>query len=233
MIFFEDILRCTTIPDPLHQLKLTQEHALPLQRDIHLFHIHDDKLHSSLLLSSAVRIQLQFTNFRIKVKATTICPQFDDSDLTVKGCYNCPILARIHFKAHSTCESGVVYVQFQDIMIHTKAIHISTEPKEHVIKFFAEKRCYNEKICLKSSTLLQCQTVKFCLEEPSVELLQLNTNYTSVNSLQTTHTWPEWFHLPNFTSSFFMLKYIGSALFIVCIFITMFSTIITCCCRTR
>ena len=231
--FFEDTLRCHTAPDPLQQLQLSQEHALPLQRDIHLFHVQEEKLQSSLLLSSAVRIQLHFTDFKIAVKATTICPYFDDTELITTGCYNCHMLARIKFKAHSTCQAGVVTVHFQNINVHTKAIRLDVEPSVHIVKFFAETKCFKEKMCLKSASLVQCQTITFCLDEPTVELLQLNMNYTNVRTLQTSPNWSNWFQIPSLNSSFFFLKLTGSILFIICLIITTISTILTCCCRSR
>ena len=184
-------------------------------------------------MSSAVRVQIHFTDFKIAVKKTTICPQFNDVELTTNGCYTCPMLARISFKAHSTCEPGTVSVHLQEITVHMKALRLESEPTLHIVKFYTENQCYTEKLCLKSSTLIQCQTIKFCLEEPTVELMNLNTNYTTRHSMQTTQSWSNWLQLPTFNSSLFFLKFIGSALFIICLLITTISTVLTCCCRSR
>lgn len=231
--YFEDNLRCLTAPDSVARLRASQEYALPLQKHIHLFHIEDEKLKSTQLLSSAVRVQLHFRNYKIALQTSTVCPQFDEKSITVTGCYNCALLSRLSFQAHSSCQPGLVTVQLQEISVHTKAIFLSLESSEHIIKFQAERKCATEKLCLKSATLKQCNTFKYCLEEPSVELLALNTNYTRSVSLTTSSTFWDWLQLPNMGSSLFFLKLIGSALFIVCLLITTFATLITCCCRAR
>lgn len=131
--------------------------------------------------------------------------------------------------AYSTCQAGVVMIVFQEINVHTKAIRLTAEPSDFLIKFAAEKQCFHEKICLKSPTLMQCKTLNFCLNEPSVELRQLDTNYTRISSVDSTTNFFDWIRMPTLTTSVYFLKFIGSALFIVCIIITILSTLITCC----
>lgn len=82
-------------------------------------------------------------------------------------------------------------------------------------------------------TVKSVSHLKYCLGEPSVELLALNTNYTRSVSSTTSSTLWDWFQLPNIGLSLFFLKFVGSALFIICLLITTFATLITCCCRTR
>lgn len=231
--FFEDRLRCNTARDPLIELRKSQEFALPMERDMHLFHIQDGKLMSSLLISSAVRLQLHFQNYKISTKMVTVCPIIDDTPFEITGCYQCLILARIIFSAHSTCQAGVAVITFQEINVHSKAVRLSTDPTSHTIKFAGEKKCYKEKICLRAQTQVQCKQLDFCLEEPTVELLNLNTNYTIQTSVSTNDKWWSWIDIPSLGSSLFMLKLLGSSLFIICILITTFSTLITCCCRQR
>lgn len=231
--YFEDSLRCTTAPDTIERLRASQEYALPLQKHIHLFNIEDGKLQSTQLLSSAVRVQLHFNNYKIALQTSTVCPQLNEESISTKGCYNCAILARLVFKAHSSCQPGLVTVQLQQISIHTKAVYLNIEESEHTIKFHAELKCASEKLCLKSTTTTQCHTFKYCLDEPSVELLELDTNYTrTVSSMTSTNMW-DWLKLPNMNSSIFFLKLIGSALFIICLLITTFATLVTCCCKSR
>lgn len=231
--YFEDRLRCIHAPDAIARLKSTQEYALPIQRDIHLFQIQDDKLQSSLLLSSAVRVQLHFSNFQLTVQTSNVCPQMDESTVKTSGCYNCGVLARMSFTAHSSCQPGTVTIQLQQTALHTKAIYLATEPAIKIIKFHADVKCFQEKICLKSATLMQCRTLRICLDEPSVELLQLNLNYTQMQSTSTTTNLWDWFQLANIKLPMYILKLIGSALFIICLLITTFATFITCCCRSR
>lgn len=83
--FFEDRLRCNTVQDPLLQLSKSQEFLLPTERDMHLFQIRDGNLISSMLVSSAVRLQLQFHDFKINTKMVTVCPQIDDSQIEITG----------------------------------------------------------------------------------------------------------------------------------------------------
>ena len=230
--FFEDSLRCVPAPDALHRMRTSQEYSLPLQRDIHLFQIKDGQLQSTLLLSSAVRIQLHFTDYKVSVQSVTICPQFKDTEIKTSGCYNCPILARMTINAHSTCEPGVVRIIFQEINIHTKAIRLNTEPSDFIIQFAAGKQCFSEKICLQSPTIVQCKTISFCLNEPTIELRQLDTNYTHISSVHSSANLFDWITMPNLSSPIYFLKIVGSALFIICLVITILSTLITCC-RTK
>lgn len=228
--FFEDSLRCIPAPDAITNLKATQEYALPLQKDLHLFQIQDGKLTSSLVATSAIRVQLLFANYRISVQTITVCPVFDTPKFEITGCYNCPLLARMTFKAHSSCQPGVVFVELQSIQVHTKAIQLLTEPSKIVIKFLANQKCFTEKICLRAQTIIQCQALEFCLNEPSIELLQINTNYTRVSSIPTSSGWMNWLRLPG-VETLFYVKFLGSTLFIICILITIISTLVTCCCR--
>lgn len=231
--YFEDRLRCIHAPDSIARLQATQEYALPLQRDIHLFQIKDDKLQSSLIMSSAVRVQLHFSNLKLTLHTTNVCPQMEENSIQTSGCHSCSVLARLTIKAYSSCQPGTVTVHFQQTNVHTKAIYLKTEPTLQVIKFHTDVKCSTEKICLKSSTLMQCRTFKMCLDEPSVELLQLNLNYTQVQSSQTASSIWDWFQLPKLQAPMFLLKLIGSALFIICLLITTLATLITCCCRSR
>ena len=143
------------------------------------------------------------------------------------------MFARMILKAHSTCQAGTVSVSFQELTVYTKALQLSTEPTSYVLKFLADKKCYKEKLCLRAQTLVQCQTIEFCLDEPSIELYNLNLNYTHTSSSSTDANWFNWFHIPTMSNSLLLLKVIGSTLFIVCVIITLLSTILTCCCRTR
>lgn len=138
---------------------------------MHLFHVDDNILRSTLLLSSAVHIQLYFSNHKLSVKTHAICPKFEGQDITASSCYSCTVLDLITFRALSTCDPGVVTVDFQDSNVHTKAIRLMTEDKTFHVQFFAVSQCYNEYLCLKSTTIIQCQTLKLYLDEPSVELL--------------------------------------------------------------
>lgn len=231
--YFEDNLRCVTSPDSIEMLRASQEYALPLQKNIHLFTINEGVLQSTQLLSSAVRVQLHFRNYKIALQTSTICPQLDGESITTTGCYNCPILARLTFTAHSSCQPGIVSIQLQQISIHTKAVYLKLDPTTHIVKFQAEEKCATEKLCLKSASSIQCHSFKYCLEEPSVELLNLNTNYTrTVSSTTSSNMW-DWLKIPNMNSSIFFLKLIGSALFILCLIITTLATLITCCCKAR
>lgn len=231
--YFEDNLRCLTSPDSIKRLQASQEYALPLQKNIHLFSINEGMLQSTQLLSSAVRVQLHFRNYKIQVQTSTICPQLVGESITATGCYNCPILARITFRAHSSCQQGIASVELQKINIHTKAIYLKLEETTHIIKFQAEEKCATEKLCLKTTSLIQCHSFKYCLDEPSVELLNLNTNYTrTVSSSSPSNMW-DWLNIPNMNSSIFFLKLIGSALFIICLIITTLATLISCCCKAR
>lgn len=231
--YFEDNLRCIHAPDAISRMKSTGEYALPLQRDIHLFQINNDKLQSTLLLSSAVRIQLHFSNFKLALHTTNVCPQIADSSIITSGCYRCQILARLSLQAHSSCQPGIVSVHFQHTDVHTKAIYLKTETETHNIRFHAEHKCVNEKLCLKSASLMQCKTLRICLEEPSVELLQLNMNYTQVQSPQTVSSLWDWLKIPDINAPLYLLKILGSTLFIVCLMITTIATLITCCCKAR
>lgn len=231
--YFEDNLRCVHAPDPITRMQSTDEYALPLQRDIHLFKINEDKLQSTLLLSSAVRIQLHFSNFKLALHMSNVCPQIADNSIITSGCYRCPILARMSFRAHSSCQPGVVSVHFQQTSVHTKAIFLNTETETLTIRFHAEQKCVSEKLCLKSATLMQCKTFRMCLDEPSVELLQLNLNYTQIQSAQTSSSAWDWLKIPNVHTPLYLLKILGSSLFIICLIITTMATIITCCCKSR
>lgn len=231
--YFEDNLRCIHAPDAIARMQSTQEYALPLQRDIHLFKINEEKLQSNLLLSSAVRVQLHFSNFKLALHTSNVCPQIADSNIITSGCYRCPILARMSFQAHSSCQPGVVSVNFQQTSVHTKAIFLKTESETHTIRFHAEQKCVSEKLCLKSATLMQCKTFRICLDEPSVELMQLDLNYTQTHSSKTFSSPWDWLKIPNIHAPLYLLKILGSTLFIICLIITTMATIITCCCRSR
>lgn len=231
--FFEDVLRCQTEQDPVERLQSTKEYALPLQKDMHHFHVKDGKLTSSLLSTAAVKVQLSFSNYKIAVQTITVCPTFSSDEFVAAGCYNCPLFARLTFSAHSTCQSGAVFIDLQNINVHTKVIYLNMETKVHTIKFLATSKCYEEKLCLRSYTLVKCHLIKFCLEEPSVELLQLNTNYTMTSGIPSNKGLFDWMNFSSLNVSFYMFKFIGSVLFVLCIIITITSTFITCCCRAR
>lgn len=111
-----------------------------------MFHVDNNLLQSTLLMSSAVQIQLHFSNFKIAVKTTAICPKFDSEEIMISGCYNCPVISRQSFTVHSTCQAGVVLVNFQQISTHTKHIHLTVEPILPIIKFVAQQKCYFEKL---------------------------------------------------------------------------------------
>lgn len=231
--FYEDVLRCDTAVDPLVSLRENKEYLLPSQKDFHLFRMQDDKLVSSLLTTSAVRLQLYFREYKISVKAVNVCPLIEGTTFNVKGCYKCNFFARVTFRTLSTCQRGLALIEFQEISVHTKAITLDIKSNLFEVKILAEKKCYKEKICLRAQTIVQCEELAFCLDEPSIDLLNLDTNYTVVHSSTTAHSYFDWLRLPTVDASYVLLKIIGSGLFIICLSITLFSTCITCCCRSR
>lgn len=115
-------------------------------------------------MSSATRIQLHFSHFKITVKTTMICPKFDIevSQIISSGCYDCPFLSRLTFTTHTPYQSN----------------------QSHITKFVVEQKCYAGKLCLKSNNLVQCQNIHFCLVQPSMELLAFNTMYQYVHTVK-------------------------------------------------
>ncbi|KAG8175021.1 hypothetical protein JTE90_011657 [Oedothorax gibbosus] len=176
--FFETQLRCKQRPDALIPLYSTKDHALPLTRDLHLMTIDKGKLVSKILSTAPVRVQMHFADYKVSLRVVDVCPRISDNEITTKGCYACNILSELRIMAHSSCHPGTVSVEFQILSIFTRTLVLETEPKEFVIKFNAEHKCFDEKICLKSRNMKHCKLISFCLDEPSIHLLNLNTTYT-------------------------------------------------------
>ncbi|KAG8170605.1 hypothetical protein JTE90_028676 [Oedothorax gibbosus] len=61
-----DTLRCQDRRNAVTQLLVTKETAIPLSRNLHLFRMERGQLVSSLLLSAAIKIQLQFSGYKIQ-----------------------------------------------------------------------------------------------------------------------------------------------------------------------
>lgn len=231
--FFETTLRCMQTPDALEALYATNERALPLTHDLHLLSMEKGTLKSQLLSSAPVRLQLHFQDYKITVQSIDICPRLTDAVFKTKGCYACQILSEMTFFAFSSCHAGTISLEFQKISIYTRSINLGTEPQEYSIKFLADEKCYDEKICLVSRNMRQCQKISFCLSEPSLHLIQLNTSYTKSFSKSDSSGsgFFSFFSLPTFNNVFMSLKMLGAILLIVCLTITIFSTCVTCCRR--
>lgn len=229
--FFETTLRCEQGPDPVLQMLQDKESALPITRDLHLMNIQNGKLSSTLLSTSAIKIQLRFSNFKLEVQTRIICPKFSSTEMKISGCYKCKHFAHLTFHALSTCQPGIVSVEFQEITTYTKAIKLEMEETTIIVKFLGEQKCYKEKICLRSQTLIQCQTLDFCLTEPSIQLQDLNTNYTTTEGKSASFQFSDWISFPSLGNAFFIFKFLGAALVCICLFITLFSTCVSCCGR--
>lgn len=231
--FFETTLRCEKTPDALEALYASKERALPLTHDLHLLSIEKGTLKSQLLSTAPVRLQLHFQNYQIAVESIDVCPRLTNSVVKTKGCYACQILSEMTFSAFSSCHAGTTSIEFQVLKLFTQSIVLETEPKEYVVKFLADQKCYDEKICLVSRNMKHCQKISFCLNEPSLQLVQLNTSYTK-SFLKDDSSGSDFFSfltLPTFNNVFLSLKMMGAILLIVCLTITIFSTCITCCRR--
>lgn len=103
--FYESSLRCNSAHDPILRMMETKETALPITRDLHLLQLQNGKLKSTLLASSAVKIQLRFTNFKLEVHMRTVRLKFTSNSIQVSGCYRCQQLAHATFSALSTCQT--------------------------------------------------------------------------------------------------------------------------------
>lgn len=147
-------MRCVT---SLERLRASQEYALTLQNNIHIFTINEGVLHSAQLLSSVVRVQLHFSNYKIALQTSTICPQLDGESITTTGCYDFPILARLTFTANSSYQPSIASFELQQISIHTKAVYLNLDATTHIVKFQAEENV-PLKHCLKSASLIQCHS---------------------------------------------------------------------------
>lgn len=231
--FFETTLRCETATDGLTAMTRTKDRALPLTRDLHLLTIDKGILKSRLLSTAPVRLQLTFKNFQIFIQNHDVCPKITSSDIRTKGCYSCQILATMVLTAVSNCHAGTVAVEFQILRLFTQTLFLGTEPKEFTIQFIAEQQCYDEKLCLVSRHMKHCHVFSFCLNEPSVNLIQLNTTYTrSFIKQDTAYTGIfSFISLPTVNTIFMSLKMIGGLLLIFCLTITIISTCVTCCRR--
>lgn len=229
--FFETTLRCQTTSDDLAAIIKDKDRALPLSRDLHLLTIEKGIMKSKLLSTAPVRLQLSFKNYQISLETNDVCPKITTNEITTKGCYSCQILGEMTFKALSSCQAGRVSVEFQILQVFTRTVLLDTEPKDIVIQFLAEFQCYDEKICLVSRTMKSCHKLSFCLNEPSINLRQLNTSYTR-SFLQDSSADSNIFSflsMPTLNSIFFSMKFIGAFLLILCLGITFISTCITCC----
>lgn len=231
--FFEDQLRCTEKTQAVNTMVESQEGRLPITRELHNLHLHQGRLRSKLLSSAAIRLQLSFANYDISVVRDTVCPIIEGQDYDVTGCYKCGVLAELTLTAKSSCKAGLVSVTFEGIQVHTKAVELTPEPSIVTIKFLAEAKCFEDKICLQSSTNVQCRQITFCLEEPSIELLQLQGKSLEQTARSTHGSIFEWVHFPMLNSALFMLKLLGAALLAIGLLITLISTLITCCCRRK
>lgn len=231
--FFETTLRCSRKPDSLEIMVNSKEKALPLTKDLHLFSMDKNSLKSQLLSTAPVKLSLSFSDYKITLQTTQICPKILDKEVTAKGCYSCQILSELKFFAHSSCQSGAVSVEFQKITLYTQSVILETEPKEFIIKFQGDEKCYEEKLCLVSREMKHCKLLSFCLSEPSINLINFNSTYT--NSILTDDSSGSGFFnflsLSAVNNIFFGLKMIGTLLIIICLSITVLSTCITCCKR--
>lgn len=229
--FYEDRLRCLTSVNALSQMMNTKQKAIPLAKSLHLFRIHKGKLVSDLLLSSAVKVQLQFSDYKVTVQRKTVCPKISINTITITGCYDCGLLARITLKAQSTCEIGIAEVLLTTINIHTKIVQLNTEEEEVIIKFQGTQRCYNEKLCLQAGNMIQCTTIDFCLEEPSINLKMMGMNSTNAQSSAIGGSLFDWSYFSSLNSIFYILKFGGAILLVIGLILTLVSTFITCCCK--
>lgn len=229
--WYESQIRCSTSHNALTEMVRSKEKAIPITKSLHLFRMDKGKLKSDLLISSAVRLQLQFTDYSVTVQRKTVCPKISAASITTLGCYDCGLLARISFRGQSTCEIGIAEVKFATIDIHTKVVQLDTEEAELTIRFLATKKCFQEKLCLQAGNMIQCTKIDFCLEEPSVHLKMLGMNFTNAQSSVIGGSLFNWTHFSSLNSIFYMLKFGGAALLFVGLTLTMVSTFITCCCR--
>lgn len=231
--FFEDQLRCVEATQALTTMVETQEGRLPITRELHSLHLHQGWLRSKLLSSSAIKVQLHFSNYGISVQRDTVCPVIEGSKYDVTGCYKCGILAELTLTAKSSCKAGLVSVTFEGIQVHTKAVELSIEPSTITIKLLADSKCFEDKICLQSATNVQCRQLSFCLDEPSIELLRLQGKTIEQTASSTRGSIFEWVHFPSLNSAFFVLKFAGAVLITIGLGITISSTLITCCCNRK
>ena len=229
--FFETTLRCEKVSDALETMYKSNERALPLTHDLHMLSVDKGTLKSRLLSTAPVRLQLHFRDYKIMIESADVCSKITDSAIHTKGCYACQILSEMVFTAFSTCHAGSVTIEFQVLTLFTQTIILLTEPKEFNIKFLADQKCYDEKICLASRNMKHCQKISFCLNEPSLHLIQLNTSYTKsfLKDDSLSSGFFSVFALPKFKNVFHSLKMLGDFLLIICLTITIFSTCMTCC----
>lgn len=228
--FFETTLRCSLLPDVLQSLAETKDKALPITRSLHYLYMQDGVLQSRLLHTAPVKVMLHFTDYHLTIMTKNVCPKFAETPAEVQGCYACPLLAQISFTAFSTCHDGVVDVELQTISIHTRTVLLHTTSGTISIQFMASVQCYNEKLCLVSQNMRTCKLLKFCLREPSIELKQFNSSYTQISAASTSNfSWWSYFTLPSSGTLLLTVKLLGGALLVICLFITIISSCITCC----
>ena len=96
----------------------------------------------------------------------------------------------------------------------------------------AESECYEDKICLKTAANIQCRQVSFCLDEPSIELLELQGRLKMIKAeLNKKGSIFNWTHFNGLNSMYYIMKVIGTVLLVAGLVITFISTCITCICR--
>lgn len=229
--FFEDKLRCVETIQALEIMEQTQVGRLPISKEFHQMHLKNGVLKSRLLASSAVKIHMQFSDYQISLQRETVCPLIEGDEYEVTGCYRCGIHSELTLRARSSCKEGLAAVTFETLQIYTKAVQLKTEFTQIVIKFLAEEECYEDKVCLTSITNIQCRKVSFCVDEPSIELLQMQGKQKISKSEPNSGSIFDWVHFKGLNSAFFIFKFAGAILFSVGLFITILSTCITCLCR--
>ena len=238
-IFSSRMVDCTTYQTTLHChlpdsyisiLQNQRPNILPRAvHNHHLFVNTDGVLESTLLQSAPVAVHLRFSDMRLSVSQTKICPRIESIE-SVDGCHSCPLAAKIVLRAKSICSSGTVSVSFNAIPLSTRAVTLSTDSSLVAINFVTSLACHKERVCLFYNEIKSCEPVSFCLDAPSISLTQRNE--TTARSTALIHSSGLFDSISMTTQSFgaSIKRYVlGFLAILACIFA--FSFIITICKR--
>jgi len=169
-----DGLNCLHEHSPLQYPEKLTPFKLPLVQGHHqMFVKPSGQIYSSMTDSSAVRIHMQFQNFRVQLKNHRVCPHLDDGIL-LTGCYKCANPAIVTFTAYSTCLPGTVTAFLESEPTSKKLIVLTTDSKEHTFEVASEQKCIVSSFCLSSPINTVCIPLVSCLDEPVIHLSQPN-----------------------------------------------------------
>ena len=180
---YETTLHCHLPQSYISVLQTQRPNILPRAvHNHHLFVNTDGVLESKLLQSAPVAVHLRFSDMRVSLLHTKVCPRIESIE-SVDGCHSCPLAAKIVLRAKSVCSSGLVSVSFNAIPLSTRAVSLSTDSSLVVIQFVTSLACHKERVCLFYNEIKSCEPVSFCLDAPTLHLTQRNETIAQSTAL--------------------------------------------------